>query len=485
MSQSAESAFPLATELVVATFSPDGAVRSRNPAWLSLFGHEQEAWSQLSEEDRSLMQRSLIEASAGNLVTNQVIFVQVPNRDQPVPVLLHFIPVVSDASSEPTVLAVTVTGEVLAEPGTFILSQTRRHRLENIGRMTLGLVHEFNNVLTAIQGNFEVLEQSGLMPADRPELYETLKTIQRAAHDGAVITKSTNSYIRNENVTLTEQVDLPELIQECVSMTRPYWHNEPRRHGITINTKFDLQPVPSILGSTVELREVYVNLIMNAVQAMPLGGTLHFQTRYDKKVGVITRITDTGHGMTEQVKRRIFEPLFTTKGKQGTGIGLAIAYSIIENHHASIAVDTVLGEGTSFTITYKPAAETVKTIVQEAPAVENKLMRILAVDDEPAVRNMLRNLMRLKGHAIEVAGSGDEALTYLSDNKVDLVITDHGMAGMNGRQLAQRIKDRFPSMPVVLLTGDTDIGEPDDTIDAIVGKPFQLDNLQRVINELG
>ncbi len=485
MSQSAESAFPLATELLVATFSRDAIVRSRNPAWLSLFGDSAEAWGPLTTEDRELTRRSLTEAAAGNLVTNQVFFVQVTSRDQPVPVLLHFIPVVADGPPDAAVLAITVTGEVLAEPGTFILSQTRRHRMENIGRMTLGLVHEFNNVLTAIQGNFEVLEQSGQMPVDRPELYETLKTIQRAANDGAVITRSTNSYIRNEAVTQTEQIDLRTLIQECVSMTRPYWHNEPRRHGITIDTRFDLEEVPPIEGSTVELREVFVNLIMNAVQAMPLGGLIRFTTRFDRKQGIIVRVSDTGHGMTEQVKRRIFEPLFTTKGKQGTGIGLAISYSIIENHHATISVDTVLGEGTTFTIVFKPAKERAERQETPAPAFTNKLYRILAVDDEPAVRNMLRNLMRLKGHAIDVAGSGEEALSFLDQHPVDVVITDHGMAGMNGRQLARRIKDRFPEMPVVLLTGDTDIGDPDDTIDAIVGKPFQLDQLQRVINELG
>jgi CheY-like chemotaxis protein len=111
-------------------------------------------------------------------------------------------------------------------------------------------------------------------------------------------------------------------------------------------------------------------------------------------------------------------------------------------------------------------------------------VRVLAVDDEPGVRNVLQNLMRLQGHTVEVASSGTEALHLLDAREIDLVITDHGMAGMNGRQLARRIKDRFPEMPVVLLTGDTDAGVPDDTVDAIVGKPFRMDELQHVIDEL-
>ncbi len=483
MSQSVESAFPLATELLVATFSREMQVLSRNAAWLSLFGASPEAWQTLSPEDRLLAEHALSEARTGNLVTNQVFFVSVISRDQPVPVLLHFVPVVVDDAAGDAI-AITVTGEVLAEPGTFVLSQTRRHREENLGRMTLGLVHEFNNVLTTIQGNFDVLEQSGLMPVDRPELYETLKNIQRAAKDGAVITKSTNSYIRNEKNAQSERIDLPTLIQECVSMTRPYWHNEPRRHGITISTEFDLNSVPAIAGSKVELREVFVNLIMNAVQAMPLGGTLRFGTHHSRRKGVVVTVADTGHGMTEQVKRRIFEPLFTTKGQQGTGIGLAISYSIIENHGATIDVDTVLGEGTRFALTFPPAGDEAQHPPPAAEKPADKHRRILVVDDEPGIRNMLKNLMQLKGHRVDVASSGDEALHYLDTHTVDLVITDHGMAGMNGRQLARCIKNRLPELPVVMLTGDTDIGEPDETINAIVGKPFQLDDLQDMINKV-
>jgi signal transduction histidine kinase/CheY-like chemotaxis protein len=482
MSNSADSAFPLATEVLVATFRPDGSVSTRNPAWLSLFGPTSDAWAALSPDDREMACRALAEATSGTLVTNQVFFLPIPSRDQPVPVLLHFIPV--NTNPDAAVQAVTVTGEVLAEPGSLVLSQTRRHRLENLGGMTLGLVHEFSNVLTTIQGNLDYLEQLGGLPANRPELRAVWRDLHQAARNGAAITQTAKNYFKNEKGAQTDLIDLPSLIQECVSMTRPYWYNEPRRHGITIATKFDLQPVPPVVGSTVNLRQVFVNLIINAVHAMPVGGTLLFRTVYDRKIGVVAHVSDTGHGMTEAVKQRIFEPFFTTKGKQGTGMGLAICYSIVEHHQGTIVVDSVLGEGTTFTLVF-PASEAQPAPEESTPvSTARRTVRVLAVDDEPGVRNVLQNLMRLQGHTVEVASSGTEALHLLDAREIDLVITDHGMAGMNGRQLARRIKDRFPEMPVVLLTGDTDAGVPDDTVDAIVGKPFRMDELQHVIDEL-
>ncbi|MFK7844964.1 MAG: response regulator [Rhodothermales bacterium] len=484
MSTKKESAVPLATELLVATFTPDAKITFRNEAWQKLLGQEENVWQDLPAEDQHMVIKYLNEATAGTLVTNQILFANIENRDEPLPILLHFIPVAHNQEQEDGQLSsVTVTGEILAEPESWVLSQTQRNRVENVGKMTLGLIHEINNMLTNILGNFEVIEKSGISPDEGTELSSYLNTIRKAAHDGAAMTRSIKKYIRNEKSSAFELLDISSLLQDCISFTRPYWYNEPRRQGIQIEALLELSAVPQIFGAAVELRQVFINLITNAVQAMPRGGRLIFRT-YVEDNDVVVSISDSGNGMSEKTKKRIFEPLFTTKGKQGTGLGLSLCYSIIQNHDARMIVDTAIGQGTTFMMRFRkeeiPEAKKVKTL----KPTQNKLVQILAVDDEPGVRNVLANLLTLQGHSVKVAASGHEALDRLNESKVDIVFTDHGMPGMNGRQLAQAIKQATPNMPVVLITGDTDFEEKLEEVNAVIGKPFHLDDLQKVINEL-
>ena len=468
----------------MATFTPDEQVSFRNEAWQKLLGQEESVWQDMPAEDQKMAGRYLKEAAQGTLVTNQIFFANIENRDEPLPILLHFIPVATDSeASEDAASSVTVTGEIMAEPESWVLSQTQRNRVENVGRMTLGLIHEINNMLTNILGNFEVIEKSGLAPEEESGLVSYLNTIRKAAQDGAAMTRSIKKYIRNEKSSDFELLDLSTLLQDCISFTRPYWYNEPRRQGIQIEALVDLNAVPRVFGSAVELKQVFINLITNAVQAMPRGGRITFKTFADNGyVGV--SISDTGNGMSDKTKTRIFEPLFTTKGKQGTGLGLSLCYSIIQNHDAQMEVDSAIGQGTTFLMRFREA-EYQETARTEAPQkMEDKLVQILAVDDEPGVRNVLANLLTLQGHSVQVAASGHEALDHLNETKVDIVFTDHGMPGMNGRQLAQAIKQSSPQLPVVLITGDTDFEEKLEEVNAVIGKPFHLEDLQKVINEL-
>lgn len=483
MAELQESAVPLATELLVATFTPDGEVTFRNEAWIKLLGRETSVWQDMAAGDQDMAGKYLREAAAGTLVTNQIFFVHLENRDDPLPILLHFIPVAPDQSDDDDAACVSVTGEILAEPESWVLSQTQRNRIENVGRMTLGLIHEINNMLTNILGNFEVIEKSGLYPDEEHELSAYMDTIRKAAHDGAAMTRSIKKYIRNEKSSAFELIDLSCLLQDCISFTRPYWYNEPRRQGIHIESLVALSSVPRVMGAAVELKQVFINLITNAVQAMPRGGRLTFKT-YQEGDDVVVAISDTGNGMSEKTKKRIFEPMFTTKGKQGTGLGLSLCYSIIQNHDARMQVDSALGQGTTFLMRFKQQVTPEAEEVQPARATEKKLAQILAVDDEPGVRNVLANLLTLQGHEVQVAASGHEALDHLNSEKVDIVFTDHGMPGMNGRQLAQAIKQSSPELPVVLITGDTDFEDKLEEVNAVIGKPFLLEDLQKVINEL-
>ena len=238
------------------------------------------------------------------------------------------------------------------------------------------------------------------------------------------------------------------------------------------------------MGAPSELRDVFVNLILNAVQAMPRGGVITIRTAHDEQRGVVVQVRDTGTGMTDRVRARIFEPLFTTKGKRGTGMGLSVCYSTVQEHDGEIEVDTNLGFGTTFTLSFPPAAITEVAEETSARQPTASARRILVVDDEPMVRSVLARLLTLRGHDVVQAASGAEALTVLDGNTVDLVFTDQGMPEMNGRLLARKIRGRFHRLPIVLLTGDTEAGKPDDDVNRVMAKPFKLDALEAVINDL-
>ena len=479
-----KSPFPVGTELLVACFGPDLTIQDRNKAWKSVFGSSSDIWSGMTTSDQQLSNQYLNDAAKGTLVTNQVFFVQLVNRDQPLPILLHFIPVAYPDTQTEHQRCITVTGEALVEPGSWVLNQTQRIRVENIGRMTLGLIHEINNMLTNVLGNLEIIKLSNLLPEGNDELKTILRTIRKAALDGASMTKSIKSYIRNEKTSTFALLDLTELIEDCVSFTKPYWYNEPRRTGIEIDLVTHLDELPPIWGSDVELKEVFINLITNAVQAMPRGGQLAIKGSMNNKGEIVIRVIDTGNGMPDKVKQRIFEPMFTTKGEHGTGMGLSICMSIVQNHDAKMDVESEIGQGTTFVLTFKPSD------IEEVPQdisdkrVESTPVNILAVDDEPGVRNILANLLKTKGHAVSVASSGYEALDQLKTKQVDIVFTDHGMPEMNGHQLAQAIRQTNPDLPIVLVTGDTEFEYQMEEIDAIIGKPFFLEDLQRVIDDL-
>lgn len=484
MSGTEQSPFPVATELLVASFTPDLLIQDRNNAWITVLGNSHDIWSGMSAGDQQLADKFLNEAARGALVTNRVFFVQLVNRDQPLPVLLHFIPVTFPSNQSSQQRCITVTGEVLAEPGSFVLNQTQRIRVENVGRMTLGLIHEINNMLTNVLGNLEIIEMSDLLPEGSNDLNDLLKTIRKAALDGASMTKSIKSYIRNEKTSTFELIDVAELIEDSVTFTKPYWYNEPRRKGIEIDLFTDFEELPPIMGSIVELKEVFINLITNAVQAMPRGGQLHIKGFLNKQEHLVIHVADTGNGMPDNVKRRIFEPMFTTKGKMGTGMGLSICQSIVRNHDATIQVQSEIGQGTTFILTFKPTdaehAQKPVSVLKE----DSQPVHILAVDDEPGVRNILANLLKTRGHSVSLASSGYEALDQLKSKEVDIVFTDHGMPEMNGHQLAQAIRQSQPDLPIVLVTGDTEFDYQMEDIDAIIGKPFFLEDLQRVIDDL-
>ncbi|MEM7787017.1 MAG: ATP-binding protein [Bacteroidota bacterium] len=478
---------PLVTsDLLSALCSCEGRRIDVNDSWRDVFG-DTGLWDRLPEEDVRFAKEYTTEAARGSMVSHQVFLVERPGEDVPVPVLLHFLPVRLDGTA-PGQFPVTITGEVLREPASWAAEQTRRRRMEMLGRMSMGVAHDFNNLLTTVLGHAELLRSdlARLGAGDYP--YTHLQSLEQAAQDGAALVRKIQQYIRNEAQEHREPVSLHGIAKEVMTLTRPYWHNEPRRRGIAIQVVEELEPVPQIQGAPAELREVLVNLVLNAVQAMPAGGTLTFRTARHGDRAVAVEIGDTGVGMNEAVRRRIFEPLYTTKGTGGSGMGLTMSQGIVHEHNGRIELESEPGRGTLFRLVFPLArADDSAPGLPDAPAAPeaaSDALRILVVDDELMVRTVTTKLLQLRNHVVQDVDGAPAALAALEATPgYDIVVTDLSMPEMNGMELAAEIRRLYPALPVLLLTGDTDVEDPAGLLSGVVKKPFQLDALIAAIRE--
>ncbi|HET9234183.1 MAG TPA: response regulator, partial [Candidatus Eisenbacteria bacterium] len=238
-----------------------------------------------------------------------------------------------------------------------------------------------------------------------------------------------------------------------------------------------------------ELREVFTNLLLNAVDAIRGEGSITVRT-WPEDGSAVVMVRDTGEGMTPEVRRRLFDPFFTTKGTQGTGLGMSVAYGIARRHGAEVNVESEVGVGTVFRLNF-PALE------DESPPPEPRVRanvllqgteRVLVVDDQTEILNLLEDVLRASGYEVAKAQSGADALTVLREQSFDLVITDLGMPGMSGWELARQTRSLFQDMRVLLLTGWAATLDPEEIqrngVNATLKKPFEMDELLRVVRDV-
>ncbi len=250
----------------------------------------------------------------------------------------------------------------------------------------------------------------------------------------------------------------------------------------------DVRRVPPVVGNPAELREVLLNLVFNAIEAMPGGGTLVLSS-WAEDSAICLAVKDTGVGIPEEVRSRIFDPFFTTKGPHSSGLGLSVSYGIIRRHGGQITVDSQPGEGTTFTIRL-PVREPPPPPPGEAAAPKpvRRGLRVLVVDDEADVRETLRDLLQAAGHEVYEAESGPEGLAIVEDRQVDLVCTDLGMPSMTGWEVADRIKAKWPEVPIALITGWGARVEAEELkahgVDFLIAKPFEVKEVLRVLSDL-
>src|SRR5438445_578948 len=355
----------------------------------------------------------------------------------------------------------------------------RGETLSAIGKLASGMAHHLNNLFAVILGRLETL----LVKVPDQEARRYLEIVQRAAQDGAEVVRRVQRFSRVQPVSRTVPVDLNQLAQEVLELTRPRWHNEALLRQIRVDTALDLGAIRPVAGELAPLREVLMNLLLNGIDAMPGGGRLIFKT-WMTGPDVHCSVSDTGAGMSEEVRHRALDPFFTTNGPKSTGLGLSVTYGIVQRHNGKPETERTPGRGTTVTITL-PAMGTTMPAPAASPALATpSQLRVLIVDDEPEVRSALADMLGIAAHTAFQAAGGREALAWLEAGQpVDLVLTDMGMPGMMGSEVARAIRGRWPHLRIGLMTGwdETEglVADATSIVDFTLAKPFELKALTR------
>jgi signal transduction histidine kinase len=359
-----------------------------------------------------------------------------------------------------------------------------QERLRAFGEMAGGIVHDFNNALMSVIGYSEILLNDDEMLRDLATARQFLTVMNTAGHDASqVISRLRDFYRPRELTDVFSRVDLNEVIEQSVPLTQPKWKGQALADGRAISVELDLAKVPPLLGNASELREVATNLIFNAVDALPHGGTITLRSGREGN-DVTFDVIDTGTGMTEEVRARCLEPFFSTKGEKGTGLGLSMVFGIIKRHEGTVEILSNPGKGTTFRIRIPANIEAHEAELGDEDELHRRL-RVLLVDDEPVSRLVLESYLKADGHETVTATNAGQAIASMKEGDFDLMITDHAMPGINGMQLAALTREMGGKHAVMMVTGfandGTGPGEEHESIDLVLRKPVARREFRRAL----
>lgn len=365
-------------------------------------------------------------------------------------------------------------------------------KMAALGELSFGVAHNVNNTLTGIMGRAQLLLRNN----DREKLLAGLEVIIKSAEDGAHIIRRIQDFARQRPSREFETLAINDLLNDACEMTRPRWEAAKTTNNLAppVRVAVVANCEAFVKGDPVELREVLVNMIYNAIDAMPEGGEIRLGA-HEIRDRVIVTIADSGTGMRPEVKSRLFDPFFTTKGRKGTGMGLAVSFGIVRRHDGSIDVESEPGRGTTFKISLpkvlaqsKGPAETLNS--DDDPTSGEHKTRVLVVDDETPVREVLVEALQAEGCEVLEATSGEAALELFDryGDRIHAVFTDIGMPEMTGWELVTAIRERSKTVPLAIVSGWADaIGvETRNAVNAnwVVAKPFDIDKTSRIAREI-
>ena len=369
----------------------------------------------------------------------------------------------------------------------------QQERLRALGQIASGIAHDINNALSpaALYTQSMLAHESGL--SDRAR--EQLIVVQRAIEDVARTVQRMRAFYLPRGLELTlAPVDVNKILLEVIDLTRARWSNIPQERGVVVHVETQLQPdLPQILGAENEVRDAFTNLLLNAVDALPDGGTVTLHTRLDTRDDhVVVEFQDNGVGMSETTRSRCLEPFFTTKGERGTGLGLPMVFGMAQRHGGELEIDSELGRGTTMRIIF-PRAPTGVTVREQDLALPTRPLRILLIDDDPLLLKSLRDALELDQHEVVTAEGGQAgidafAASAQAGTDFDVVITDLGMPYVDGRKVAKRVRQLAGKVPIIMLTGwghrliATD--DKPEHVDRVLSKPPKMIELRAALADL-
>lgn len=361
----------------------------------------------------------------------------------------------------------------------------RVERLRAMGELASGVAHDFNNSLAAILGRAQLL----INQTTDETFLQSLRLIEQSAKDSAQMVRRILEFARVDPEVEYTAVDLSGLAHDVVELTRHKWSDEAQSKGQSIRVTVHQGDIPPARGNYAELREALTNIVINACESITGNGVIEIRTEsLNKKVCL--SVSDTGAGMKPEVLRRIFDPFFTTKSFTGTGMGLSVAFGIVSRHGGNIDVESHENVGTTMRVSL-PAATSDLVVRETASPFSTRPARvaeILVIEDEPTIRDTMDRILTMAGHRVTLAQDGEQGISHFRSGKFDIVFTDLGMPGLSGWEVAEAIKLEGRDVPVVMVTGWGVAIEQSEIerrpIDGVLSKPFDLEDLLNVVNDL-
>ena len=372
----------------------------------------------------------------------------------------------------------------------------RSQKMDALGKLTGGIAHDYNNMLNVILGYTELLEMVVDKGGAKDKFSEYIKEIQHATERGSALTRKLLAFSRQEP-TQPETVDVNQILLDSQNMLE-----KTLTARVNLEYKLANQLWPVYLDKG-DLEDAILNMCINAMHAMPDGGNLTVATENHKiamreamilnlPAGEYVKLTisDSGCGMSEEVMNQIFDPFFTTKGQAGTGLGLAQVYGFVKRAKGAITIDSQVNEGTYISIYFPHNASSNKTenVVEDVVSENVGTESILIVDDEIAICELSKNLLSSKGYQVLVAHNGEEALSVLERNNVDLLLSDVIMPKMDGYKLAAKVREDYPDIKIQLVSGydDDKVRTEDDEMLSrkILRKPFSASQLFSFVRKI-
>ena len=380
----------------------------------------------------------------------------------------------------------------------------QQERLRALGQMASGIAHDINNAISPIMIYTDVLLDKE--PSLSPRAREYLQTIQQSISDVAeTVSRMREFYREREPQLQLAPVQLNILVQQVQDLTRARWSDMALRRGAVIEVTTALaDQLPDVMGVESEIREALTNLVLNAVDALPNGGKITLRTRAADAMSNLTdeappsrvylEVIDTGIGMDERTRERCLEPFFTTKGEQGTGLGLAMVYGTAQRHGAEVEIESAPARGTTMRLSFPvPGTNLAASIQTRVADLRSARLRVLLVDDDPVLLRSLRDALEGDGHFVVATNGGQAGIDAFAaawdrGEAFSVVVTDLGMPHIDGRKVAAAVKSASPSTPVILLTGWGQRlsieGDVPPHVDRILSKPPKIAQLRMTLAEL-